>query len=168
MLQRRVGRHQDRPHRRHQQRLDPSVQLVELRCGRAVEADDDGVFEGAVAGGLDLHLDRARCGQLRVALEPGLHGAGERVLGDVGLREQVARGRQLAEHQLEPQLVDLVDHDEAHLVVGQVALARVEAALQLQQLLDLDVVPVAGLLWHPETVARPARRPYVPGGLPAR
>lgn len=72
-----------------------------------------------------------------------LHGTGERVFGHRLLREEVARGGEFAQHELEPEFIDLVDDDEAHLIVTDLVLVRGDAALQAEQLLDADVVPVA-------------------------
>src|SRR5690606_14766925 len=67
---------------------------------------------------------------------------GDRRLRDVVLAEHVARGDELAQRELHPQLVDLVDDDEADLVVGELRFVAGEPALQREQVLDPDVVPV--------------------------
>ena len=68
--------------------------------------------------------------------------AGQRLLLHLVLREQVAHPHQPADRQLEPQLVDLVDDDEHHLVVGELHVAVGDAALQGEELLDLDIIPI--------------------------
>src|SRR5262249_22109746 len=65
----------------------------------------------------------------------------------------VARGRELVEHQLHPQLARLVLHDEQHLVV--LAGARV---LRLEDLVERQVVAVAHLLAEVEMSALVGRR----------
>ncbi|HZU83225.1 MAG TPA: hypothetical protein VE987_09925 [Polyangiaceae bacterium] len=70
------------------------------------------------------------------------HGRGERLLGHVRAREQLAHADHLAQHELEPELVDLVHRDEHDLVVGQLGLALGAARLERKQRLDADVAPV--------------------------
>ena len=74
----------------------------------------------------------------------------ELLLGDPVTDEQVAGRQQLVADELEPQLEDLMDRDEQELLVLEGRLVPLEPALQGQQLLHLDVVPVG----------RPARRAH--------
>ena len=68
--------------------------------------------------------------------------AGHLALIDPFRAEQVSNRGQLAQDELEPELVDLVHRDEEDLVVAQGRLVVLKPALQGQQVVDTDVVPV--------------------------
>jgi hypothetical protein len=55
--------------------------------------------------------------------------ARQRLLGHVLRRKQVAHRDQLAQRELEPQLIDLVDRDEHDLVIREVRLRGRETVL---------------------------------------
>ena len=71
--------------------------------------------------------------------------------------QEIARRRELSDHELEPELVDLVDDDEEDLVVREAALVVVRPTLQSQQVLDVDVVPVVQRIAVPIAWARSGR-----------
>jgi hypothetical protein len=68
-------------------------------------------------------------------------------------------GDELPERELQPELVDLVDGDEEHLVIGERGVVVLEPTLQGGDLLDLDVVPVRRrLAAHDATLPRGVAR----------
>src|SRR5690606_35230242 len=72
----------------------------------------------------------------------GVAGPGEGGLRDPVAAEEVADASEFTEHELEPQLVDLMDGDEPQLRVLEFAVVAAETGLECEQLFDLDVVPV--------------------------
>jgi len=130
--------------------LEPQQDL-DLAQLRALEAAgrDQLVAEGQeFARGQRLHHLPVRVGVAQDRHRPAqaAHAARELLLGDVRGEEEIARGAQLAQHELERELEELVHGDEEHLLVGQLPLVLLEALLEREQLLDADVVPVAGSL----------------------
>ena len=75
--------------------------------------------------------------------------------GPCALLEQALQAAHLVEDLLEPELVDLVDDDEEHLVVFRAVAQR---PLQRQQLVDLEVARVG------ERLARGHQKSRWPGG----
>src|SRR5690606_29865582 len=71
-------------------------------------------------------------------------GGGEGLFRHRVLREEVAYGDQLADGEFKPEFIDLVDDDEHDLVIGQDPLVALLAALEGEEIIDRDVVPIGG------------------------
>ena len=114
---------------------------VVARGGREVRS------ECAYRGGMSLEISRVESIELSPLsafyvskVPPRALGADARLA--VGHEPDLPGLDELADDELEPELVDLVDDDEEGLVVVDLALVVVEAALQGEELFDADVLPV--------------------------
>ena len=125
--------------------LDAIVELdAQLRITR-INSAAEGVFvitADQVSGrDFGILVDRASRSKLeRLCAELERLPAGKRYVWISGGLN--GRRSDAADHQLEPDLVDLMDGDEADLVVTQSGLVIGDPTLQREQLFDSDVVPV--------------------------
>src|SRR5947209_4530625 len=78
---------------------------------------------------------------------------GQVAFGHPFRRQAIARQAQLAQHELEPELEDLMHDDEVELVFGNVVIAPLEPALQVEQVQKVQVIPVGAGHWAAYSVA---------------
>jgi hypothetical protein len=123
---------------------EDDLDLAHLRRLEAARGDEAIAEAEVVARGERLHHLEV-VGRLLEdgddALERPRRG-GELDVGHRVLAEHGAGRGELAQDELEPELVDLVHDDEERLVVADLALVVVEPALEREELLDVDVLPV--------------------------
>ena len=164
------------------ERLEPAALAAEVDAVRIVEAEQDldlAKLRGLEAGGGDQPISKGQ----KIPSGQGLHEvevgdalpqdgdhatqgadrAREPVVRYRRQLEQVARTRELPQHQLEPELVDLVGDDEDDLVVLDVRLVALHSALEGEQLLHPNVVPVRdGPRRHGVPASEPRPALFVP------
>ena len=78
---------------------------------------------------------------------------------NVRLREKVSHVHELAQNELEPELVDLMHDDEKHFVVRERALVVFNAGLKRKNVFDVDVIPIRGrFAGHAQTLTRTSEK----------
>src|SRR5690606_4437669 len=82
-------------------------------------------------------------------LEDGVHAVQvmdherDLLFGNLRRGQFAARQAQLVDDELEPELEHLVDHDEVDLVLGQLRLVLIDSVLQIEELREVEIVPIA-------------------------